>query len=237
MRMSLKGNQEYIISGQWLKPYLQILSARQLSQLIKTALGSIRRFLLAGGELTQKVFTERILNELILVLINCKFDEIDLHDTYNTSILILKTLEAVFAQKSATQLRQDTLLALLDYLEDDSQLEGVHELVKIIISTIIKALFSASDMYLPENESQNRVLLEIFRHLCNTVEHLCASRETLKNSADFKLKLRSVDTLNFNLSLIYRVLKYANGYLNEESPIISVICKKLCPVLHQVFFL
>ncbi len=232
MRMSLKGTKEFLTSLQWLKPYLQILSAQQFSQLLKLALSALHRFLLCKGGSVSEIFTERVLNELILVLINCKFEEIDLHDTYNTSIMILRVLEAIFLHKAALKLRQDTILALLDYLEDESQLEGLKELSKVGISQVVQKLFSASEMY--QTEVQSKVLAEVFKHVCHTIEHLCMSREALKSSSDYKLKLFSVDSLNYNLSLMFRILKLAGPFLNSEHGLVSCICGKLCPVLHQV---
>ena len=233
MHMSLKGNKEYVVSAQWLKPYLQILTARQLSQLIKLSLSALRRFLITKGDLAAEVFNERVLNELILVLINCKFDEVDFHETYSISVLILRALEAIFLHKTATKLRQDTVLALFDYLEDESQLEGLHELSKSIIAGIVKSLFSDPSMHVSSSQ-QNKVLVEVFKHICNTAEHLCLSREALKSSTDYKLKLQSVDSLSTNLGLAYRILKFSGPYLTEENLLVGSITSKLCPILHQV---
>lgn len=90
--MSLEENKELLKQMQWLKPFLQIVSTRKNNQhLIKLCFASIQRFAsLHESNLAQIAFTERVINGIVLVLINCKFDEIDLQDTCNISVLILK---------------------------------------------------------------------------------------------------------------------------------------------------
>jgi len=226
--MNLKLSKEYVISAKWLKPYIQILTARPLSRFIKLSLSALQKFLLTRTPLAQEVFSDRVLNELLLVLINCKFDEIDLDHTYNTSILILRTLTAIFCYKSASRLRKDTIIALMNYLEDETQLEGVRELVKTSIQTIIKYIFEETI------EEVKGVQLALFTHICTTTESLCLNRKLLKTSSDYKFRLHSIDALNSNLSLIYLMLNVISSRLNETNPIVSIISTKLCPLLHQV---
>ena len=91
IKMTLKNNKDYVVKMQWMKPFLQIISAPQFSQIIKLGLSSLHRFVsIHKSPLSSIAYTERVLNELILVLINCKFEEVDMHDTYNVSILILR---------------------------------------------------------------------------------------------------------------------------------------------------
>lgn len=227
MTLSLKGSREFVLSARWLKPHLLILSTRSQSRFIKLALNSLRTFLLAQSPLFDQVFTENILNEVLLGLINCKFDEIDLLDTYNTSLSILVTLSAIFRHKTASKIRQDTILALMNYLEDESQLEGMSELVKSSTRSITSCIFG-------EQEDVTDVQLAIFTYICNKTLSLSASRNKVKNSVDYKFKMQTVDRLNSNLSLLYLALNRIKFQLNESGPLICLTQTKLCPLLHQV---
>lgn len=225
VKQTMRGNKDYVSQVQWLKPYLQLISAREFSQVIKPALAALHRFLSIPAD---SAYSERVLNELILVLINCKFAEIDIHDTYNTSILILKVLEAVFIHPAVVRLRADTVIALLDYLEDESQLEGLREISKILVSAVVRAMFQ-------QNAAPTEVQTAIFQHVCHSTDQLCGNREALKSSSDYTLKLKSVDALSFNLSLLLRVVKLIGPHLDEESALLASVRNRLCPLLHQVW--
>eukprot|EP00826_Nyctotherus_ovalis_P002674 TRINITY_DN1053_c0_g2_i2.p1 TRINITY_DN1053_c0_g2~~TRINITY_DN1053_c0_g2_i2.p1 ORF type:complete len:236 (+),score=51.67 TRINITY_DN1053_c0_g2_i2:294-1001(+) len=231
MNLALSAPKDYIISAKWLKPYIQILTARPLCRFIKASLSALQRFLLAKSSLAQEAFTERVLNELLLVLINCKFDEVDLHDTYKTSVLILTTLTTILGHKAASKLRQDTVIALMNYLEDESQLEGVSELVKTSMRSIIKCIFEGE-----MEEGVEEVQLALFSQVCSATECLCLTRESLKSSSDYKLRMQSIGSLNSNLSLIYLMINFASSCLSETTPLLASISAKLCPLLHQALF-
>lgn len=124
------------------------------------------------------------------------------------------------------------MLALIDYLEDPTQPEGLIELIKNVVNIIIRKVFGDPTKY--GNEAEDAMLGMLFQHMCNLAEQLCNSRETLRNSSDFHLKVQSLDSLAFHLHIVFVIMKLSGPFISEKSPLFAILSNQFCPLLHKV---